>query len=230
MAADYQSTLLVQTGLMRESDLIIRTVSDLASNKICLAFYVSTVGTSPAMTCYDVTSGFRSKIMQTGHFDEDKLIVRRIKDAMNSISCMVAYVATAGTSPAIDCYRTSNTTEQDLVRDGHMREGDLDVYRIVDPDSTKTCLVAYVKTTNTSPNLKCYDSDPNGKGALTQSDFLREGDLVTRKVVDENNHKECLISYVSTEGTSPYIYCSDAPKQVQYAPPPPPAPAPPPKR
>ena len=41
-AADYESTLLVQTGKLRESDLIVRTISDLQSNKICLAFYVRT--------------------------------------------------------------------------------------------------------------------------------------------------------------------------------------------
>ncbi len=227
MAADYQSTLLVQTGLMRESDLIIRTVSDLESNKICLAFYVSTVGTSPAMTCYDVTSGFRSNIMQVGHFSEDKLIVRKIKDTYNAVSCLVAYVSTSGTSPAIDCYQSRNVAEDDMVRDGHLREGDLDIYRIVDPDSTKTCLIAYVKTASTSPTLKCYNSVKDSKGAMSQTSYMREGDLVVRKIVDENNRKECLITYVSTEGTSPYIFCSDADKVVQYpAPPRPPAPAP----
>ena len=47
-AGDYQSTLLVQTGQLRESDLIVRTISDLESNRICLAFYVRTMGTSPS--------------------------------------------------------------------------------------------------------------------------------------------------------------------------------------
>lgn len=212
MASDYQSTLLVQTGQMRESDLIIRTVTDLESNKICLAFYVSTVGTSPAMTCYDVNSGFRSKINQVGHFKEDKLIVRKIKDSFNSVSCLVAYVSTQGTSPAIDCYNSRNVAKDELIRSGHLREGDLDVYRIVDPDSTKTCLVAYVKTGGTSPTLKCYNSTQDGKGGMSQSSYMREGDLVVRKILDQNNKKECLVTYVSTEGTSPYIFCSDTPK------------------
>ncbi|MDX1409333.1 MAG: hypothetical protein R3330_14400, partial [Saprospiraceae bacterium] len=75
MAADYQSTLLVQTGKLRESDLIVRTITDLESNRICLAFYVRTTGTSPMMSCYDAVSGFRSRISQVGHFKEDKLIV-----------------------------------------------------------------------------------------------------------------------------------------------------------
>ena len=59
-AEEYQSTLLVQTGSLRESDLIVRTVTDLESNKICLAFYVRTTGTSPVMSCYDIQGGFRS--------------------------------------------------------------------------------------------------------------------------------------------------------------------------
>jgi len=49
LAEDYQSTLLVQTGKLRESDLIVRTITDLESNRICLAFYVQTTGTSPVM-------------------------------------------------------------------------------------------------------------------------------------------------------------------------------------
>ena len=96
------------------------------------------------------------------------------------------------------------------MRNGHLREGDLDVYRVVDADSTKTCLVAYVTTGGTAPSLICYNSQAGGKGGLVQSSLLKEGDLVVRKVVDHANKKECLISYVSTEGTSPYIYCSSA--------------------
>ena len=96
-AADYQSTLLVQTGQLRESDLIIRTVSDLESNRICLAFYVRTTGTSPMISCYDVKSGFRSKIEQVGHYREGKLIIRKIKDSLNGQACLVAYVSTEGT-------------------------------------------------------------------------------------------------------------------------------------
>jgi hypothetical protein len=213
-AGDYKSTLLVQTGQLRESDLIVRTISDLESNRICLAFYVRTMGTSPSMTCYDVVSGFRSSIDQVGHFKEDKLIVRKLKDFVNNVSCLVAYVSTEGTSPAIDCYKTAASTQfrdsDSLVPSGHLREGDLDVYRIVDPDSTKSCLIAYVNVGGTTPSLLCYGSTANtGKGGLAQTSNLREGDLIVRKIVDEDNSKECLITYVSTEGTSPYIYCAD---------------------
>jgi hypothetical protein len=214
-AGDYQSTLLVQTGQLRESDLIVRTISDLESNRICLAFYVRTVGTSPSMTCYDVVSGFRSSIDQVGHFKEGKLIVRKLKDFVNNVSCLVAYVSTEGTSPAIDCYSTASAEKfrdsDSLVPSGHLREGDLDVYRIIDPDSTKSCLIAYVDTGRTSPSLQCYGTHPNtGKGGLAQTGNLREGDLIVRKIVDEDNSKECLITYVSTEGTSPHIHCADA--------------------
>ncbi len=212
-AGDYQSTLLVQTGQLRESDLIVRTISDLESNRICLAFYVRTMGTSPAMTCYNVVSGFRSRIDQIGHFKEGELVVRKLKDFINNVSCLVSYVSTEGTSPAIDCYKTTTGTKfrdsETLVPSGHLREGDLDVYRIVDPDSAKSCLIAYVNTGRTSPSLQCYGSQTNtGKGGLAQTSHLREGDLIVRKIIDEDNQKECLITYVSTEGTSPYIYCA----------------------
>ena len=212
-AGDYQSTLLVQTGQMRESDLIVRTISDLESNRICLAFYVRTIGTSPSMTCYDVVSGFRSRIDQVGHFKEGKLIVRKLKDFENNVSCLVAYVSTAGTSPAIDCYKNAAAGQfrdsDTLVPSGHLREGDLDVYRIVDPDSTKSCLVAYVNTGSTSPSLQCYGTHTStAKGGMAQTSYLREGDLIVRKVVDQDNAKECLITYVSTEGTSPFIHCA----------------------
>ncbi len=214
-ASEYQSTLLVQTGQLRESDLIVRTISDLESNRICLAFYVRTTGTSPSMTCYDVQSGFRSRIGQVGHFKEGKLVVRKMKDSINNVSCLVAYVSTEGTSPAIDCYSSqANAKFRDsdtLVPSGHLREGDLDVYRMIDPDSTKSCLIAYVNTGRTSPSLQCYGTHPKtGKAGLAQTSHLREGDLIVRKVIDEDNSKECLITYVSTEGTSPYIHCADA--------------------
>ena len=104
-AGDYQSTLLVQTGQLRESDLIVRTISDLESNRICLAFYVRTTGTSPTLNCYDVVSGFRSNIGQVGHFKEGKLVVRKMRDFENGVTCLVAYVSTEGTSPALDCYK-----------------------------------------------------------------------------------------------------------------------------
>src|SRR5512147_3046260 len=86
LAADYQSTLLVQTGKLRESDLIIRTITDLEDSKICLAFYVRTTGTSPIMSCYQATSGYRSNISQVGHFKEGQLVVRKIKDSVNNVS------------------------------------------------------------------------------------------------------------------------------------------------
>jgi hypothetical protein len=212
LAGDYQSTLLVQTGKLRESDLIVRTISDLESNRICLAFYVRTMGTSPTMSCYDVVSGFRSRIGQVGHFKESKLVVRKLKDFENDVSCLVAYVSTEGTSPAIDCYKNVRAAKfrdtDSIVRSGHLKEGDLDIYRIVDPDSTKTCLVAYVNTGSTSPSLKCYGTLKDDKGGLIQNSYLREGDLIARKIVDHSNAKECLITYVSTEGTSPHIYCA----------------------
>lgn len=210
LAGDYQTSLVVQTGKYRESDLIIRTISDLETNKICLAFYVRTTGTSPAMNCYEGTSGFRTNINQVGHFKEGKLIIRKIKDSINNVSCLVAYVSTSGTSPAIDCYKSAMAPKDTLVRQGHLREGDLDVHRVVDPDSTETCLVAYVSTNSTSPALICYKSQPGGKGGLLQTSYLREGDLIVRKIVDEPNNKECLISYVSTEGTRSHIHCFDA--------------------
>ena len=212
-AGDYQSTLLVQTGQLRESDLIVRTVADLESNRICLAFYVRTAGTSPTISCYDVVSGFRSRVGQVGHFKEGKLVVRKLRDFLNGVTCLVTYVSTEGTSPAIDCYKdvaAKNFRATDTIqRSGHLREGDLDVYRIVDPDSTKTCLIAYVNTGSTSPSLECYSSLKSDKGGMIQNSHMREGDLIARKIVDQGNKKECLITYVSTEGTSPHIYCAE---------------------
>ena len=209
-AEAYQSTLLVQTGQMRESDLIVRTITDLESSRICLAFYVRTTGTSPVMNCYDADSGYAANINQVGNFKEGELIVRKMKDTVNDISCLVAYVGTPGTSPSIDCYNSRKSATDDLVRNGHLREGDLDVYRVIDKNSTKTCLIAYVSTGGTVPSLKCYNSRSGGNGVLVQNSFLREGDLIVRKIVDRSNNKECLISYVSTEGTSPSINCFDA--------------------
>ena len=209
-AADYESTLLVQTGKLRESDLIVRTISDLQSDKICLAFYVRTSGTSSVMTCYDAVSGFRSNINQVGFFKEDELIVRKVKDLENGVACLVAYISTPGTSPAIDCYKSVKPGSDAIVRGGHVREGDLEVHRVSDPDSNKTCLVAYVSSGGTSPSLTCYPSlgEP-GEGGMVQTSQLREGDLVVRKMIDPPNQKTCLITYVSTEGTSPYMYCFD---------------------
>jgi hypothetical protein len=44
---------------------------------------------------------------------------------------------------------------------------------------------------------------------MTQTSYMKQGDLIVRKVVDRGGGKECLVSYVSTPGTSPYIYCSN---------------------
>lgn len=227
LAADYQSTLLVQTGKLRESDLIIRTITDLESHKICQAFYIRTIGTSSVMTCYDAISGFRSKISQVGHFKEGKLVVRKVRDYENGVSCLVAYVSAPGTAPAIDCYKSTKQAKDAIVRSGHLKEGDLDVYRIADKESTKTCLVAYVGLGGTSPTLVCYTSLTGGKGGIMQNSQLREGDLLVRKIVDESNRKACLITYVSTKGTSPHIFCFNEgpPGQPQTKQVPPPVPS-----
>ena len=216
LAADYQSTLLVQTGKLRESDLIVRTISDLESNRICLAFYIRTTGTSPMISCYDVKSGFRSNIDQVGHYKEGKMVIRKIKDSVNDVSCLVTYVMVAGTSPSIQCYKSATAakfrTSDAIVSNGHLREGDLDAHKIIDPDSGQACVIAYVDTEGTSPSMECYKSVAGGKGGLVQSHQMREGDLIVRKVNDQANRKECLITYVSTKGTSPHIYCAE-----QYA-------------
>ena len=209
LAADYQSTLLVQTGKLRESDLIVRTITDLEDSKICLAFYVRTTGTSPVMSCYQATSGYRSNISQVGHFKEGQLVVRKIKDSVNNVSCLVAYVSTPGTSPVINCYESRSGAKDEIESSGHLREGDLDIYRIVDQDSTKSCLIAYVSTGGTAPSLTCYTNQSGVKGGMVQDSYLREGDLIVRKIVDQGNSQNCLITYVSTEGTSPYIFCSE---------------------
>ena len=39
-AGEYSSTLVVQTGHLRESDLVVRNITDLRSKKTCLAFYI----------------------------------------------------------------------------------------------------------------------------------------------------------------------------------------------
>ena len=218
IAAEYESTLLVQTGKLRESDLIVRTISDLESKKICLAFYVRTKGTSSMITCYDAVGGYRSNINQVGFFKEDKLVVRKVKDYDNNVSCLVAYVSAPGTAPSIDCYKSSKPADDAIVRGGHLREGDLEIHRIVDPDNAETCLIAYVSTGGTSPSLVCYESKGvPGDGNLVQTSNLREGDLVVRKIIDEQNQKTCLVSYVSTEGTSPHFHCFD--EQAAAAPP-----------
>jgi len=211
LAEDYQSTLLVQTGTLRESDLIVRTVTDLESNKNCLAFYIRTMGTSPSMSCYDTRGGFRSKVKQTGHFKMGKLIVRKIEDTLNGVACLVAYVSSEGTSPAINCYSTPPSAKNEIVRSGRLREGDLEIERVLEAGGATTCLIAYVSVGSAKPSLTCYNSravSPKG-GGLSQVGYMREGDLVVRKILDESNDKECLMSYVSTEGTTPFIHCFD---------------------
>ena len=135
--------------------------------------------------------------------------MRKIKDRLNGVSCMVAYVSTEGTSPAINCYQSSSQAKDDIKRTGHLREGDLEIERVIDADSANTCLIAFVSVGSNTPQLVCYPSNPGDKGGLSQVGKMREGDLVVRKILDEANNKECLMSYVSTEGTSPYIYCFD---------------------
>ena len=97
--------------------------------------------------------------------------------------------------------------KENMVEAGHLREGDLDVRRIVDDGSQKACLVTYVNTKGTAPSIVCYDSPPDSKGGLYQASYLKEGDLVVRKVVDTASHMACLVTYVSTEGTSSHMYC-----------------------
>ena len=65
-AGEFKSSLVVQTGELRESDLIVRNITDLNSKKTCLAFYIRTTGTSPVMHCYDVVGGFGASINQVG--------------------------------------------------------------------------------------------------------------------------------------------------------------------
>jgi hypothetical protein len=215
LAGEYQSSLVVQTGKLRESDLIVRTLMDLESNKICLTFYVRTIGTSPAVSCYNAVSGFRSDINQVGYLKDGSLILRKLRDHENNVACVVAYVSRPGTSPDIDCYESKMVAREAIVRNGHLREGDLDVHRIVDPDSTQTCLIAYVSVSGTSPTVVCYHSKSDGKGSMVQTSYMREGDLIARKIVDRSNSKACLITYVSTVGTSPYIFCFDEPRGKQ---------------
>ena len=82
-----------------------------------------------------------------------------MKDTLNDESCLVAYVGIPGTAPSIDCYKNRKSATDDLVRNWHLREGDLYIHRVVDKDSTKTCLIACVSTGGTLPSLKCYNSN-----------------------------------------------------------------------
>lgn len=208
-AGDYSSQLVVQTGLLRESDLVVRNVTDLISKKTCLAFYIRTAGTSSVIDCYDVVGDFGTTIRQVGHIKEDDVIIRKIEDTKNNRVCLVAYVGTPGTSPAVDCYSTTHKFKDNLELSAHLREGDLSVRRINDPGAMRTCLVAYVNTKGTSPSVFCYASQPKGVGSLKQTSKMKEGDLVVRKISDTANKKACMVTYVSTEGTDSNLFCFD---------------------
>lgn len=206
---NYSSTLVVQTGVLVESDLVIRNITDLLSKKTCLAFYIRTPGTSSVIDCYDLVGEFGTTIRQVGQIKADEVILRKVEDTKNNRACLVAYVATPGTAPAVACYTTTNKFKEHLEETAHLREGDLDVRRISDLGSNRTCLVAYVKTKNTAPSVFCYASQPQGAGGLQQVSQLKEGDLVVRKVTDQANRKACMVTYVSTEGTSSNLFCFD---------------------
>lgn len=209
VASDYSSQLVVQTGLLTESDLVVRNVTDLMSKKTCLAFYIRTPGTSSVIDCYNVVGDFGTIVRQVTHFKEDNVIMRKIEDTMNNRVCLVAYVATPGTSPAVDCYTNANRFKDSTNITAHLREGDMNVSQLSDPGSMRTCLVAYVDTKNTSPAVACYPSLPNGGGSLQQVSIMREGDLIVRKIKDYGNRKACMVTYVSTSGTSSHLFCFD---------------------
>lgn len=207
LAGEYKTTLLVQTGVMSEHDLIVRNITDLGSNKTCLAFYVKTSGTSPVIHCYPAAAGYGAGLVQVGHIKADRIVIRKLEDTKNNMSCLVAYVGTPGTSPAVDCYANNQHSKDHMVEAGHLREGDLDLRRILDQGNLKTCLVAYVDTEGTSPSVNCYDSKADGRGGLHQASYLKEGDLVVRKILDMASGYACLVTYVSTVGTSSHLYC-----------------------
>lgn len=208
-AGDYTVQLVVQTGLLRESDLVVRNITDLVSKKTCLAFYIRTAGTSSVIDCYDVLGDFGTTIRQVGHIKQDDVIIRKIEDTKNRRICLVAYVATPGTSPAVDCYTTTHKFKDNLDMSAHLREGDLSVRRISDTGAMRTCLVAYVNTKGTSPSVSCYPSQPKGVGGLKQISKMKEGDLVVRKIEDRANNKSCMVTYVSTAGTDTHLFCFD---------------------
>jgi hypothetical protein len=217
LAGEYEQSLLVETGKMREGDLQVRNVTDLGSSKTCLAFYIRTSGTSPVIRCYHAVSGFGANLSQVGHIKADDLVIRKLEDTKNNMSCLVAYISTPGTSPAVDCYSYKQRFKDHMAEAGHLREGDLDVRRVVDAGNKKTCLVAYVRTKGTSPSIICYDSEAGRKGGLHQASVLKEWDLVVRKIVDTVSRKSCLVTYVSTAGTSAHLYCYDEGKAARPA-------------
>lgn len=207
--AEYSSQLVVQTGLLLESDLVVRNVTDLISKKTCLAFYIRTPGTNSLIDCYDIVGEFGTTIRQVGHFKEDDVIIRKIEDIKNNRICLVAYVATVGTSPAVDCYTVTERFKDSLEVTAHLREGDMSISQISDPGAMRTCLVAYVSTKGTSPAVSCYTSISKSGGMLRQVSAMREGDLVVRKIKDTANKRACMVTYVSTQGTSSNIFCFD---------------------
>lgn len=209
MASDYSSQLVVQTGLLIESDLVVRNVTDLISKKTCLAFYIRTPGTSSIIDCYNVVNDFGTIVRQVGHFKEDDVIIRKIEDTKNNRICLVAYVATPGTAPALDCYTVAERFKDSLEVTAHLREGDMNVSQVSDYSAMRTCLVAYVSTKGTSPAVSCYTSLSKNGGVLRQVSFMREGDLVVRKIKDSANRRACMVTYVSTQGTSSNIFCFD---------------------
>lgn len=208
-AGEFSSTLVVQTGFLREGDLVVRNITDLLSKKTCLTFYIRTAGTSPVTDCYDILGEFGADVRQASHIKEGDLILRKVEDTKNNRACLVAYVSTPRTSPAVHCYTNAHRFKEGLQVDSHLREGDLDVHRISDAGANTTCLVAFVSTVGTSPSVFCYPSQPQGVGSLRQQHELKEGDLVVRKIIDSANGKACLVSYVRTEGTSSRMYCFD---------------------
>lgn len=209
IAGEFSSTLVVQTGYLREGDLVVRNITDLVSKKSCLTFYIRTAGTSPVTDCYDVVGDFGADVRQAAHLKEGDLVIRKVEDTKNNRACLVAYVTTPGTAPAVHCYTSTHRFKEGLQIDSHLREGDLDVHRISDASANTTCLVAFVKTKRTSPSTYCYPTVPQGVGPLRQENELKEGDLVVRKIMDGANGKACLVSYVSTEGTSSRMFCFD---------------------
>ncbi len=206
-AGEFEPTLVVQTGKMVEGDLIIRNITDLGANKTCLAFYVRTSGTSPVIQCYNASSGFGAQLTQVGHIKSQDLIVRKIVDHKNRMNCVVAYVSTPGTSPAVACYPYQYKFKGEISEAGHLHEGDLHVFRIVDPANMKVCLVSYVSTDKTRPDILCYDSTAGKRGGLFQASYLREGDLIVRKIKDAESGMACLVTYVSTPETKTHLYC-----------------------
>lgn len=209
VAGEFSSTLVVQTGFLREGDLVVRNITDLVTKKTCMTFYIRTPGTSPITDCYDVIGEFGADVRQAAHMKEGELIIRKMEDSKNNRACLVAYVSTPGTSPAVHCYTTAHRFKEGLQVDSHLREGDLDVHRISDASAGTTCLVASVRTEGTAPSTFCYPSIPEGVGSLRQENELKEGDLVVRKITDNANNKACLVSYVSTVGTSSRMSCFD---------------------